>query len=288
MSAPQALSGLRDVAGRYDAAFVDVWGVIHNGRTPFRPALEACRRFRAERGPVILVSNAPRPSVDIPGQLRRLGAGDDFYDAIVTSGDATHAELVARAPGPCYAIGPGKDERLYDDSGLAFSDNVASAAFISCTGPVDEDHDKPEDYDPVFETAVARGIEMVCANPDLVVHKGDRLIICAGALARRFEQLGGTAIHCGKPHEPIYRLALAHAAELAGRAVDPAKVLAIGDGPDTDIAGANAQGLASLFIAGGIHQGEVLKNGALDADRVAELLADKGRRADYAMAALIW
>lgn len=276
------------MAARYDAAFVDVWGVIHNGRTPFRPALEACRRFRAERGPVILVSNAPRPSVDIPGQLLRLGAGDDFYDAIVTSGDATHAELVARAPGPCYGIGPGKDERLYDDSGLDFVEDVAEAAFISCTGPVDEDHDTPEDYDPVFETAVARGIVMVCANPDIVVHKGDKLIICAGALARRFEQLGGTAIHCGKPYAPIYRLALAKAAELKGRAVDPARVLAIGDGPDTDIAGAEAQGLGSLFIAGGIHQGEVLKNGALDAAAVSEVLGRTGRRADFAMAALGW
>jgi HAD superfamily hydrolase (TIGR01459 family) len=287
MSAPRVLSGLSEIAHDFDAALVDVWGVIHNGREPFRAALEACRRFRAERGPVVLVSNAPRPSVDIPGQLVRLGAGDDFFDAIVTSGDATQAELRRRAPGPAYRLGPPKDLRLYDGAGLEFSD-IETAAFISCTGPVDEDVDTPETYDALFERAVARRLDLVSANPDIVVMKGDKLIICAGALAKRYEELGGRAVHCGKPHAPIYALALARAAELRGASLAPASVLAIGDGPDTDIAGANAQGFPALFIAGGIHLGEIVKDGALDAAATAELLAEKGRRADYAMLALRW
>jgi HAD superfamily hydrolase (TIGR01459 family) len=287
MPAPRIIDGLSEIAQGFDAALVDVWGVIHNGREPFRPALEACRRFRAERGPVVLVSNAPRPSVDIPGQLVRLGAGEDFFDAVVTSGDATQAELRRRAPGPAYKLGPPKDLRLYDDTGLAFAD-IATAAFISCTGPVDEDRDRPEDYDGLFETAIGRGLDMVSANPDLVVMKGDKLILCAGALARRYEQLGGRAVHCGKPHAPIYALALARVAEVRGAPVSPARVLAIGDGPDTDIAGANAQGFGALFVAGGIHLGEIITGGALDAARLSDLLADTGRRADWAMAALSW
>jgi HAD superfamily hydrolase (TIGR01459 family) len=285
MSAPRVIAGLSEIAQDFDAALVDLWGVIHNGRDVFRPAVEACRRFRAARGPVVLVSNAPRPSVDIPGQLTRLGAGDNFFDAIVTSGDATHAELKARAPGPAYRLGPPKDLRLYDDTGLTFAD-IEGAAFISCTGPVDEDNDTPETYDALFERAVGRGLEMVSANPDLVVMKGDKLIICAGALAQRYAALGGTVVDCGKPHEPIYRLARAKIAEIAGAAIAPARVLAIGDGPDTDIAGANAQGFGALFVAGGIHLAEVMTGGAMDAEKVAGLLAEKGRRADYAMAAL--
>ncbi len=286
-ASPRILAGLSEIAGGFDAALVDAWGVIHNGRAPFRAALEACRRFRAERGPVIVISNAPRPSADIPGQLLRLGAGDDFYDAIVTSGDATRAELAARAPGPAYRLGPPKDLRLYEDTGLGFA-GIEDAAFISCTGPVDEDADRPEDYAPLFERAVARGLDMVCANPDLVVQKGDRLILCAGALARQFEIQGGRAIHCGKPHAPIYALALARAAEARGKPVAPARVIAIGDGPDTDLAGAERQGFASLFIADGIHGAEVMEGGAIEAGRVAGLLRDRGRRADYAMTALAW
>jgi HAD superfamily hydrolase (TIGR01459 family) len=286
-AAPRILAGLSEIAHGYDAALVDAWGVIHNGRTPFLPALEACRRFRAERGPVVVISNAPRPSADIPGQLLRLGAGDDFYDAIVTSGDATRAELAARAPGPAYRLGPPKDLRLYDDTGLAFA-GIEEAAFISCTGPVEEDDDRPEDYAPLFEVAVARGIDMVCANPDLVVQKGDRLIICAGALARQFESQGGRVVHCGKPHAAIYALALARVAAARGAEVAPARVLAIGDGPDTDLAGAEAQGFGAVFVADGIHRADVLAGGELDARGVAALLRGKSRRADYAMTALRW
>jgi HAD superfamily hydrolase (TIGR01459 family) len=287
MSAPRVIAGLSEIAQDFDAALVDLWGVIHNGRDVFRPAVEACRRFRAERGPVVLLSNAPRPSIDIPGQLVRLGAGDDFFDAIVTSGDATHAELKARAPGPAYRLGPPKDLRLYDDTGLGFAD-IETAAFISCTGPVDEDEDTPETYDDLFERAVARGLDLVSANPDLVVMKGDKLIICAGALAQRYAELGGAVVDCGKPHAPIYRLARARLAALLGAEIPPRRVLAIGDGPDTDIAGANAQGFGALFVAGGIHLAEVMKGGAMDAAATEVLLADKGRRADWAMAALAW
>jgi HAD superfamily hydrolase (TIGR01459 family) len=285
--APRILAGLQEIAPRYDVALVDVWGVIHNGHAPFAAALEACRRFRAERGPVILVSNAPRPSTDLPVQFRRLGAGDDFYDAIVTSGDATQAELAARAPGPAYRLGPPKDERLYDGLDMAFAD-IETATFISCTGPVEEDTDQVEDYADVFATAAARGVDMVCANPDLVVQKGDRLILCAGALAADFERRGGRVVHCGKPHQPIYDLALTRAAALRGAAVSPARVLAIGDGPDTDLLGAERQGFDALFIADGIHREDVLANGSLDAGEVAALLSGKGRRAGYAMAALTW
>jgi HAD superfamily hydrolase (TIGR01459 family) len=284
---PRILPGLREIAPSYDAAFVDVWGVSHNGHAPFAAALEACQRFRKERGPVILVSNAPRPSADIHGQLRHLGAGNDFYDAIVTSGDATRAELAARAPGPAYRLGPPKDERIYDGLDMVFAD-IEAAAFISCTGPLDEDADRPEDYAPLFEAAVARGIDMVCANPDMIVQKGDRLILCGGALGQQFESQGGRVIHCGKPHRPIYDLALARAAELRGEPVSAKRVLAIGDGPDTDLLGAERQGFGALFIADGIHRADVLARGALDQTEVAALLRGKGRNADYAMAALGW
>ena len=287
MTAPALLTGLSKIADRYDAAVVDIWGVIHNGKAAFDPAVEACRRFRAARGPVVLVSNAPRPSDVIPRQLERLGATPDFFDAIITSGDAARAELKARAPGPVFKLGPRRDEPIYEDLGLAFAD-IDEASFISCTGPFNDLEETPEDYADLLAGAAARDLELICANPDLVVQYGDRLIYCAGALAAKYAELGGKVTYCGKPYPPIYSLARARIAEVAGQEVASERVLAIGDGPDTDIAGAIGESFGSVFVAGGIHSAEFNVDGGLDLEKVGALLAGKGRRADYACAALVW
>src|SRR5690606_29010590 len=175
-------------ADRYDILLSDVWGVIHNGRESFNAACEALARWRAERGPVILISNAPRPSSAIHSQLDQLGVPREAWSAFVSSGDATRILLSGRAPGPAWAIGPEKDAPLYEGLDLAFAGPEA-AAFISCTGPYDDDVEGPDDYEVRFGVALARGLPMICANPDIVVQKGDRLIYCGGALAQRYEQM---------------------------------------------------------------------------------------------------
>ncbi|MGD2132095.1 MAG: TIGR01459 family HAD-type hydrolase [Maricaulaceae bacterium] len=287
MSSPAPIAGLSEIADRFEAAVVDVWGVIHNGRTAYAPALEACRRFRAERGPVVLVSNAPRPSNRIPRQLERFGATPDFFDAIVTSGDATRAELAARAPGPAFKLGPPQDDRIYEGLGLDFAP-LEDAAFISCTGPFDALEETPDDYAEMLAAAAARDLELICANPDIVVQYGDRLVYCAGALAEKYTALGGRAIYGGKPHAAIYALARTKIAEAAGREVASERIVAIGDGPDTDLAGAEAEGFASVFVASGIHAEETGAKGGLDVEKIGALLAAKGRRADWACARLAW
>jgi HAD superfamily hydrolase (TIGR01459 family) len=286
MTAPHALHGLSDVADQYDVLLCDVWGVIHNGRERFPAACQALARFAATRGPVILISNSPRPSRAVEGQLDELGVPRDAWTSFITSGDATRAMLKERAPGPAWRIGPERDNVLYEGLGLEFA-GAEEAAFIACTGPVDDETETPEDYRGVLALAAERGLTMICANPDRVVHRGERLIYCGGALADLYGALGGEVIMAGKPYPAIYDLCLR---EAVLRSANPApRVLCIGDGIPTDIEGAARRGLDCLFIAGGIHGVETAgSTGVMSTDKVAALLDGEGAKAAYAMMALNW
>lgn len=284
LAAPQ---GLSDLADHYDVLLSDVWGVIHNGAASFPEACAALARWRAERGPVILISNSPRPSSDVVAQLDALGVPRESWSAFVTSGDATRRLLAERAPGPAWRLGPDRDAPLYEGLGLSF-EALDKAAFIACTGPIDDETEGPGDYQARFEDAAARGLEMVCANPDIVVQRGDRLIYCGGALAQLYQQLGGAVVMAGKPHAPIYELCVAEAERLTGAPVPRERLLCIGDGVATDVKGANAQGLDVMFVAGGIHGAETIGPQGLRTDAVAALLSQEGAHARWAMAELRW
>ncbi|HEY8615673.1 TIGR01459 family HAD-type hydrolase [Phenylobacterium sp.] len=285
---PTYASGLSEIADRYDVILSDIWGVIHNGREAFPGAVDALGRFNGERGPVILISNAPRPNGPVVEQLgEQFAVPQGTFAEVVTSGDATRVLLAERAPGPAWKIGPDRDWPLYEGLGLEEAP-LDAAKFISCTGPFDDEADTPEDYRDDFRKAIARGLEMVCANPDIVVQRGDKLIYCGGALAQLYEALDGRVLMAGKPHPAIYDLALARAAERLGRPVDRSRVLCIGDGLGTDIRGANAQKLDVLFIANGIHGEESVQNGRLQPKVVEHLLAVEGLSARWAMADLVW
>jgi len=265
----------------------DVWGVIHNGRESFPEACAALARFRAEVGPVILISNAPRPHAPIIEQLDSLQVPRAAWTKLVTSGDATRALLAERAPGPVWAIGPARDAVLYEGLDLEFAE-PEDAAFICVTGPYDDEREEPGDYRERFLDCVARGLDLICANPDIVVQRGDRLIYCGGALAELYDALGGRAVMAGKPHLPIYQMALQEAAAELGRPLDPARVLCVGDGLPTDIRGANARGLDVLFVANGIHGAETVGPDGLLMPVVEDLLRQEGLQANWAIADMIW
>lgn len=287
MTSPTLARGLSELADRYDVLLCDVWGVIHNGREAFPAACEALARYRAGGGEVILISNAPRPNAGVIEQLDRLGVQREAYSRVVTSGDATRELLARHAPGPAWKIGPDRDDPLYDGLGLAFTE-LADAQLISCTGPFDDETETPEDYRERFRDAAARGLPMICANPDIVVQRGDKLIYCGGALAQLYEALEGRVLMAGKPHPLIYDAALAEGAKLKGAAVDRARVLCVGDGPRTDLRGANAQGLDALFIAAGIHGQEILAKGSLDFAMMDHVFETEGVSATWAMPELTW
>ena len=287
MTATKLADGLSQIAAGYDALLCDVWGVIHNGRDSFPAACAALARFRAERGPVVLISNAARPHAPVIDQLDALGVPRTAWSEIVTSGDATRLLLAQRAPGPAWLVGVERDAPLYEGLGLETSD-LEHAAFISVTGPYDDENDEPADYRERFCRGVERGLEMICANPDLVVQRGAKLIYCGGALAQLYESLGGKVTMVGKPYAPIYELALAKAEAALGRPLDSRRVLCIGDGLPTDIRGANARGLDVLFVASGIHGAETIGPEGLNVAAVQDLLRQDGLSATYAIADLVW
>ena len=289
MTSPTEIRGLSELAGRYDVLLCDVWGVIHNGREHFPAACAALAQFRKHHGPVVLITNAPRPSASVAAQLDRLGVPRDAWSATVTSGDATRAMLTRLAPGPVWKLGAKKDEPIYEGLGLTFA-GPDEAAVISCTGLENDLTETPEDYRERLSAAAARKLPMVCANPDRRVHFGGQLIWCAGGLADLYEELGGGPVTmAGKPHAPIYDLALAEASSLAGADLNPRRVLCIGDGAPTDLAGANGQGLDVLFVAGGLHGEHVLNGeGKLDPAGVSAWLASQGVSAASAIPTLVW
>ncbi|HXG80016.1 MAG TPA: TIGR01459 family HAD-type hydrolase [Methyloceanibacter sp.] len=279
-----------DLGGRYAAWLVDIWGVMHNGRRAFPEAVAAAKAFRAQGGIVVLLSNSPRPSPSVQEQLRHLGVADEAYDATVTSGDLTRHELSKHAGASVYHLGPERDRPIFHGLPLKLG-KPDEAELIVCTGLFDDEVETPDDYADALKALAVRKLQMVCANPDQLVERGDQLVYCAGALASLYERLGGDVVYAGKPYAPIYRLALETIGRLAGRDVPRSAVLAIGDGVNTDIAGAAASGIDSVFVASGVHvpanSGGDTGGDALDARHLAELFAHAGRPL-AAMPALAW
>jgi HAD superfamily hydrolase (TIGR01459 family) len=267
---------LRDLVGGVDVLFSDIWGVVHNGLAAFPDACDALYRFRARGGTVILITNAPRPADSVRRQLRKLSIADDTYDAIVSSGDLTR-HFIADHPGKkIFWIGPERDYSIYRrlDASLA---PLEQADYIVCTGLFDDETESAENYRAMLLRAHERKLTLVCANPDIVVERGDRLIYCAGAVAELYLELGGEAIFYGKPHRPIYERALALAAEHRGHAVQSGRVLAIGDSVRTDLAGAHGFGIDCLFVTRGIHAEEFEGIDQLDPGSVMELFGHPPR-----------
>ena len=253
------ISGLSEISDRYDAILCDIWGVLHNGLASFAEASEALVSFRRRGGAVILISNAPRPSSPIERQVLKLGVSPDAFDAVVTSGDVTIGLMDQQAGDQLLHIGPERDLTLFDAAVEATGArprlvSLEDAEYVLCTGLRSDETETVDDYQPELKAMLARGMAMICANPDIVIHRGDALIHCAGALARRYEDLGGSVIYAGKPYGPIYDRALALAERARGGRIDKSRVLAIGDGMKTDIIGARQAELDALFVTGGIHR----------------------------------
>jgi HAD superfamily hydrolase (TIGR01459 family) len=267
---------LRDLVGGVEVVLSDIWGVVHNGLESFPEACEALHIYRKSGGTVILITNAPRPADSVQRQLRKLGVADDTYDAIVSSGDLTR-HYVADHPGrKVFWLGPERDSSIYRGLDLKLSP-LQQADYIVCTGLLDDETESAEDYRPMMREALARKLTLICANPDIVVERGDRLIYCAGAIAELYRELGGEVIFYGKPHRPIYERAIALATEHGGHEIKLDRVLAIGDSVRTDLAGAHGFGIDCLFVTRGIHSEEFEGIDQLDPASIKELFGHPPR-----------
>ncbi|MDU8911781.1 TIGR01459 family HAD-type hydrolase [Aestuariicoccus sp. MJ-SS9] len=248
---------LADISDIYDAAFVDLWGCVHNGVKAFPSAVDALRGYRARGGKVVLVTNAPRSRHEVAKQLDRFEVPTDCWDSIATSGDSARAAMFRGAVGrKVWFMGQKHDLPFFEPLHL-IEDPVEveqvpleEAEGIVCCGPFDP-HADPDVNRPQFLYAKQKGMKLLCANPDIVVDRGERREWCAGALARLYTEMGGESLYFGKPHPPIYDLARRRLAEL-GHDVPNDRILAIGDGVVTDIRGAMGEDIDSLFISGGL------------------------------------
>src|SRR5579862_1323954 len=246
---------LRDIVGNVDVLLSDIWGVVHNGLVAFPEACQALQNFRKAGGTVILITNAPRPADSVQRQLRKLHVADETYDAIVSSGDLTRHYVAAHPGRKVFWLGPERDSSIHRGLDAVLSP-LEEADYLVCTGLLDDETETAEDYRPMMLKARERNLPFICANPDIVVERGDRLIYCAGAIAELYAELGGEAIYYDNPHRPIYQRAMTLAAERQGHPIDRKKVLAIGDSVRTDLTGAREFGIDCLFVTRGIHAEE--------------------------------
>ncbi len=285
---PGFIERFEPLARDYDVLLCDVWGVVHNGLAAFPAACEALSRFRAGGGTAILVTNAPRASDSVGRILDRMNVPRESYDAIVSSGDVTRGIVGARLPQSVFHLGPERDVSIFKDLDVSFAP-VETAGYVVCSGLFDDTIETPENYRDMLAAMRARNLFMVCANPDIVVERGDTLVYCAGALADAYAALGGEVLYCGKPYAPIYETALKRAAALrGGRAPARKRVLAIGDSVRTDLKGAAAFGLDCMFVTSGVHAEEYGSREAPDLDALNAIFAAAGVNPRAAMRGLAW
>ena len=293
MTLPIMISGLAEIADNYDALLCDVWGVMHNGKRAFAGVDAALQQFRANKGgKVLMLSNAPRPALNVQQRMDDVGNQRDSYDAILTSGDAARIMLAqyGREGKKCFHLGPEKDADLVVGLEIEFTPSEV-ADIVLLSGLYDDTSETPDDYADLLAQLKARDLPVICCNPDRMVQFGEQVIFCAGAVAELYENIGGKVIWVGKPHHLIYQQArkMLDAMGAGGR------VLAIGDGAKTDMVGAQQAGLDALFIAGGLANAMAkastdtqTQNTAQSAEHIAALLAQENTQARYAMRHLIW
>lgn len=280
------LPGFAPLAERYDGFIVDLWGVVHDGVKPYPGAVDCLTRLRERGKRVVMLSNAPRRNHAAQASMRRMGIPDDLYTDILTSGEAVHRHLLDRPDGwwqslgrRVFHLGPARDRNVLEGLGLIETPTPAEADFVLNTGP--DDHRNPTDmaeFEPILAECRAAGLPMVCGNPDLEVIRDGVRVLCAGALAVRYQQMDGDVRSLGKPDPAIYQPVF--------RMLDlPAdRVMAVGDSLRTDIAGAAAVGVAACWVLGGLHS-EAL---AGDASMARAAAAAAGLCPEAAIAGFAW
>ncbi len=285
--------GMSSLMGDYDVFIIDLWGVLHDGTVAYPHAIETLQRLKENGKQTILLSNAPRRTRDLIQAMQRMGLHRSLYDEILSAGEATHCEIRnCRDPfyktlgRHCWHLGPDRDRSVFDSLDVELVATPEEATFVVNTGPL-AFHEDVDDYVTYLLRCRQRDLPMVCANPDqLVVSIDGGRAICAGALAARYEELGGRVSYRGKPDPAIYDMCL----ERLGQP-DRCKVLAIGDTLETDIAGAAAAHIDAAFVTCGLHGRELgiaAYNEQAEPERVAALLARHHLRCRAVLPAFAW
>jgi HAD superfamily hydrolase (TIGR01459 family) len=274
-------------APRYDVLLCDVWGVVHNGVAATLQSCAALIKFRNQGGTVVLITNAPRPGDFVQNFIDTLKVPREAYDGIVSSGDVSRSLVAERAGERVFHVGPERDLPIFEGLDVELAP-IERADFVVCSGLYDDIRETPQNYVELIDEMLARKLVMICANPDVVVERGDHLVYCAGAIADLYAHSGGNVIYAGKPYLPIYEQAIARAQALRGRAIDHGRVMAIGDSVRTDLKGAAAFNIDSLFVTAGIHAQELGGRDEPDPAALRDILAAAGVAPTAVMRRLEW
>ncbi len=280
------IHGLSEIAKEYPGILCDVWGVLHNGQAVYDAAAQALAAYRQQGGRVVMLTNSPRPEAGVIEQFNELGVDTDVYDAVVSSGDATR-ELIRKVKGSIFHLGPKRDAPLFAGLDVDLTSEKECDAIV-CTGLFEDEVETPDDYRVRLKALVARNIPFICANPDVVVHRGNSLIWCAGSLANLYTELGGETLVAGKPHKPIYDLGMKKLIELIGAKTTKKDVIAIGDALPTDVAGAQNNGFDLFYISAGIHYSEYGSADNPDEEKLQAFLNNNGATPKVWMPRLSW
>jgi len=286
MNTTPNVTGLSQLTDNYDCILCDVWGVLHNGKAIWMDAANALMKAREAGQIVVMITNAPRPQGPVLKQLANMNCPDSVFDDLVTSGDVTRA-LISQIDGAVYHIGPERDYAIYEGLDVSFAE-PSEAEGIVCTGLFDDYNEHPEEYIERFKTYISNDLPLICANPDIIVEVVDKMLWCAGALAREYEKLGGKTKIVGKPYSPIYDEAIARAEKLSGKQFDKSRILAIGDGLPTDIKGGANNDIDTLFITDGIHAADYTDKGVVDDERLQAFLSENNAKPAAWIKELVW
>lgn len=288
---PIFLNGIAALIERYDGFILDQWGVLHDGAVPYEGAVDCLRRLRDAGKHIIILSNSGRRdayNVRLMGDMgfvpalydRFVGAGEDARDAIIARTDPFHRALGSR----CYAFTRDGDRLLFDGIGIEFVERIDDATFLAVIG-IDSPRRNLIDYEAELAAGIARGLPMICANPDLLRPAGQEMVQASGVLAQRYEALGGHVFYHGKPYPAIYGSCL----EALGACAHE-RVIAIGDSIEHDVLGAARAGLASALVAGGVHRPALgLQWGESPApEQWRAFAAEAVAHPDYVLPAFVW
>ena len=287
LSKPQKIQGLNEISNKYDIYFVDLWGVMHNGVECYPEAINVLEKLKKNNKKIILISNAPRPNKTVNLFLEKIGLSKSLYDLLVTSGDVTQEYLGSKLEqGKFFHLGPDRDRDLFVNTGAQLA-NKEDCNEVVCTGLTFSETEDIQDYESILNFFKEKKIPMTCANPDEVVIRGTKLEYCAGALAKKYEEMGGVVNYFGKPYPEIYNLALKKMNMLEEFKQKKITPFAIGDNLKTDIRGANALNISSLLILNGIYK-DFFRNDEIDFDELKKSVHLEQLKIDYYQKDLTW
>lgn len=280
-ASPKKIVGLSEVFAAYEGFILDLWGVVHDGVKPYPGTIETLTNLKKAKRKIWLLSNAPRRAQIVAQKLTEMGIASALYDGVLTSGEASRNALSERylqqwGRRMLHIGAVDRDCSVYEGLDVTRVQNPAEADFILNTGVFDFS-DTVDQYEDLLQECAEKGLPMLCANPDKVVHVEEKLVICAGTIADRYEALEGSVVSFGKPYRGVYSAVL--------EAMGTRQVLAVGDSMLTDIAGATGAGIASLLVTSGIHREELANT---NENHLQQFLAKYPYRPNYLVDGFKW